>query len=269
MRSPLENSLGPQAVVSPTVKRLTLEPTNGANSTDSQGLGVGEIISTSAGGVANEWLIWQLADSAFPSGGFAHSSGLEAAVQQGELRNERELGDFIKSSLKQFGHASLPFMLAAFDSPESLTQLDRLCDCFTSNHVANRASRLQGRALFASAGRIFPSAGLQELGGAGSESVGHLAPTCGAILRKLGLERITAARLFLFFHLRGLISAAVRLGLVGPLQGQALHHRLAPEAEELLRSYQDLTVNEVAQTAPLLDLWQANQDCLYSRLFQS
>jgi urease accessory protein len=69
--------------------------------------------------------------------------------------------------------------------------------------------------------------------------------------------------------LRGLVSAAVRLGIVGPLQGQTLQHGLAVYAQELLRRCEPLTLDEIAQTAPLLDLWQANQDRLYSRLFQS
>jgi urease accessory protein UreF len=30
-----------------------------------------------------------------------------------------------------------------------------------------------------------------------------------------------------------------------------------------------LSLNQIAQTAPLLDLWQGAQDRLYSRLFQS
>ena len=218
-----------------------------------------------------DWLLWQLADSAFPSGGFAHSGGLEAAVQQGELRGGNELKDFLEASLRQLGHASLPFVTAAYDHPGTLLELDRQGDCFLSNHVANRASRRQGQATLASAAHSFGAPELEALRRAGSESLpyGHLAPVFGFTMRVLGLGRATTARLFCFLHLRALVSAAVRLGIVGPLQAQALQHDLAPSAEEVCLRCQSLSVEEIAQTAPLLDLWQANQDRLYSRLFQS
>ena len=32
--------------------------------------------------MSDEWLVWQLVDSAFPAGGFAHSAGLEAAAHR-------------------------------------------------------------------------------------------------------------------------------------------------------------------------------------------
>jgi urease accessory protein len=89
------------------------------------------------------------------------------------------------------------------------------------------------------------------------------------ITRVLTIPEVTASRLFLYVHLRGLVSAAVRLGIVGPLQGQALQHSMATRGEGILQRCRQRSIDAVAQTAPLLDLWQANQDRLYSRLFQS
>jgi urease accessory protein len=217
------------------------------------------------------WLLWQLADSAFPTGGFAHSGGLEAALNQGEIHDLSEMVAFVKASLCQFGHASLPFVNAAYDTPTSVVALDGICDSFITNHVANRASRSQGRTLLASAQRIFATLGFKSFLPPGVEEpeYGHLAPVSGVVLRQLGLVRVEASRLVCFLHLRGLISAAVRLGIVGPLQAQTVQYNLAPHAEAILQRCQNLAVDEIAQTAPLVDLWQANQDRLYSRLFQS
>jgi urease accessory protein len=85
----------------------------------------------------------------------------------------------------------------------------------------------------------------------------------------LGINRDSASRLFIFLHLRGILAAAVRLGLVRPFEAQSIQHRLGPRCEALLARFASLTPDDLAQTAPLLDLWQGTQDRLYSRLFQS
>jgi urease accessory protein len=207
-----------------------------------------------------------LADSAFPTGGFAHSAGLEAAWQLGEVRDRAELVAFIEAGLHQLGHAALPLVTAAYAEPERLEEFDRLCDAFTANHVANRASRLQGRALLSTAERIFM---FTREPGAGAPPFAHLAPVFGAVMARLQVPPGPVMRLFFFHHLRGMLAAAVRLNIVGPLEAQTLQHRLSPRAEKLLETCGALTLDDLAQTSPLLDLWQGAQDRLYSRLFQS
>lgn len=36
---------------------------------------------------AQQWALWQMMDSAFPTGSFAHSNGLESSVQAGLVRS--------------------------------------------------------------------------------------------------------------------------------------------------------------------------------------
>jgi urease accessory protein len=230
-----------------------------------------------------DWLLWQLADSAFPTGGFTHSGGLEAAWQQGEICNRVALGSFIETSLHQIGRAALPFLNAAHLEPERSDELDSFCDAFLANHVANRASRSQGRALLTAAQKVFqlaPWRDQQASKAAGEEmfenerpasfpAFAHLAPIFGLVTRKLDLPHAGAVRLFVFGHLRSLVASAVRLNIVGPMEGQAIQFRCSSQAEAAVARGVLLTLDDVAQTAPLLDLWQGAQDRLYSRLFQS
>jgi urease accessory protein len=212
-----------------------------------------------------------LADSAFPAGGFAHSGGLEAAWQQGEIRSSGDLEGFINVNLVQTGRASLPFLNDAFREPERFSDLDRVCDVFLSNHVANRASRAQGQAWLIAVGRTLALPSLERF----RERVltqklpGHFAPVFGVVTRELEICHSRAVRLFLFLALRTLVAAAVRLGITGPLESQSLQARLGPEAERVGLRCASLRSDDAAQTAPLLDILHGAHDRLYSRLFQS
>jgi urease accessory protein len=219
---------------------------------------------------SNDWLIWQLADSAFPAGGFAHSYGLEAAWQQDEV-DAVSLPAFVRDAVVQAGRGSLPFAVAVHKNPDCLPAIDARYDAFVRNPVANRASRVQGRAWLATVERSFPRPGVGALcervraeGGAR-----HYAPVFGATLRALGVDLGTSERLFLFGVCRGIVSAAVRLGIVGTTGGQRLLSESACTLDDVLARTAGLTLDDAAQTSPLIDLWQASHDRLYSRLFQS
>ena len=216
------------------------------------------------------WLEWQLADSAFPTGGFAHSFGLEAAWQQGEV-NAASLARFVRDAIVQAGYGGVPFVAAAHFEPGELGVIDARCDAFLRNPVANRASRVQGRAWIGTVERSFPQPGVLSLCDAvrARPMSRHYAPLVGAALRALDIGRQTAARLYLFGVCRGTLSAAVRLGIVGTTDAQRLLAERADDLDRTLASSVTLSVDEAAQTSPLADLWQASHDRLYSRLFQS
>lgn len=219
---------------------------------------------------APPWLVWQIADSAFPIGGFAHSFGLEAACQLGEVTTA-SLPAFVRDVLAQAGRGSLPFVGAGHDAPQAITAIDERCDVFLRNVVANRASRVQGRAWLATVERAFPRPAVLELCAHARASLEaqHYAGLFGATLRHLDVDRPVAQRLFLFGVCRGAFSAAVRLGIVGTTEAQRLLDQSGVDLDRTLARCQGLSLDEVAQCAPLVDLWQASHDRLYSRLFQS
>jgi len=215
-------------------------------------------------------LLWQLIDSGFPSGGFAHSGGLEASVHHGHVTGDSFL-TFARQTLAQAGRGALPLVTGAHREPESLAALDRLSDVFLSNPVANKASRAQGRALLASASRSFRHTSFASI----EEHVrreqlaAHHAPMFGVVLKVLQASLIETQRAFLFVSLRGVASAAVRLGLVGTYEAQEVQAQLTRDVDLVIRNCGELEPRAIAQTAPLVDLIQSTHDRLYSRLFQS
>lgn len=230
----------------------------------------------------SEWILWQLLDSAFPTGGFAHSGGLEAAWQHGEVPNRAALSSFLQAAIWQLGRSSLPFVVAAFREPQRLEDWDAEYHAFTSNHVANRASRMQGRATWLAVHRMLSATTASKAASDGSgprrfpaplppnaPALCHLPPVFGFLFQHLGQRLEVSPKAYVFSYLRSLLAAAVRLNCIGPMEAQAVQLELAPIAQSVVDACAWLPISEAAQTSPLIEIWQGGQDRLYSRLFQS
>ncbi|KAI4373631.1 hypothetical protein MLD38_011737 [Melastoma candidum] len=222
-----------------------------------------------------QWSKWQLLDSILPTGGFAHSCGLEAAIQARIVSKPEDLHDFVIHVLENAGSFLLPFVYASTTSPDAHTfyKLDRTLEAMFTNEVGRKASISQGSALMRVASSVFteiPSLKstrdkfLRE----GSVCFHH-APTFGLICGLLGMNSETSQRAFLFITLRDIISAATRLNVVGPLGAAVLQHRISELAEAILQRWRNRGVDEACQTVPLLDTVQGCHGYLFSRMFCS
>eukprot|EP00742_Colponemidia_sp_Colp-10_P007658 GILJ01008253.1.p2 GENE.GILJ01008253.1~~GILJ01008253.1.p2 ORF type:complete len:244 (-),score=35.92 GILJ01008253.1:1124-1855(-) len=224
---------------------------------------------------ASEWVIWQLVDSALPTGGFVHSNGLEVAVQSGLVRGAESLFAYLKQFTQQTGALLLPFVNSAFADPcmDNWIRCDRRCQAMMLNPIAQRASAMQGRGLLKVA-FCFPAlksraTQIQAELSRNRSVNGHVAPLFGFLLRELDVDSNRIRFMFLFLTVRAQISAAVRLSIIGPLEGQSLQLQLQPYAEAVAFESRDRLLEHAAQTCPLLELLQSNHDRLYSRLFNS
>lgn len=109
------------------------------------------------------WLALQICDSSFPGGAFAHSLGLESALQHKFVNGGTGTLDlFVSLALEQACAQLIPLVSSAHESffrivciericPElslkDLIRIDNLCHITLTNEVARRSSVNQGTKL--------------------------------------------------------------------------------------------------------------------------
>ncbi|XP_013414784.1 urease accessory protein F-like [Lingula anatina] len=219
----------------------------------------------------------QISDSAFPTGGFSHSLGLEAAVKFRlvEAGNLDVLEQFTVAVLENTGSFSLPFVTEAYESSGNFMELKKLsdmCDACTSNHVAKRASTRQGRSLLSTSARTFKNELLQhfqEFSEAQADFQIHYPVMFGHLCRILGVDLSQCQTAFMFGSLRTLLASAVRLDVVGALEAQALQNKMQSFIPDIISKYRSRKAEEACVSFPLPEVLQNSQDTLFSKLFYS
>ncbi|MEM7742435.1 MAG: urease accessory UreF family protein [Pseudomonadota bacterium] len=174
----------------------------------------------------------QLADSGFPSGGFAYSWGLEAAAESGYV-TRASFGTWLEAEmLGRWAEFDRIVLADAYRADDPLL-VDAETDLLFLAEPLRAKSAEAGQAFLSAHARLgdpiairFRNAVLD------GEAAGHLPVAQGAVFRSMDVDLVLALAAAAHSAAQGLTSAAVRLGLVGALEGQAvlrdLHPRLAP-----------------------------------------
>ncbi|GGN83198.1 urease accessory protein UreF [Actinoplanes lobatus] len=206
-----------------------------------------------------------LADGRLPSGGHAHSGGLEPQIAAGRVRDVGELGGFLRGKLATSGLVSAAFAAAACGDIGRASELDAGLDARTPSPALRKASRAQGRALLR-AGRA-----MWRLRDVGREP--HQPVALGALASAAGLSPVEAAVAAAHGTITGSASAAVRLLGLDPYAVHALLARLAPECDRIAalaaERYGDPVDDLPAAGAPLLDIGAEHHATWEVRLFAS
>ena len=208
-----------------------------------------------------------LADGRLPTGGHAHSGGLEAACARGGIADLTDLEAYLRGRLATAGLVAAGFAAAACRDPDRWPELEAEMDARTPSAALRKASRAQGRALIR-AGRALwtvPS-GLAEA---------HHAVALGLVASAAGLSPDQAALAAAYGSVAGPASAAVKLLSLDPYPVHALLARLADACEQTARGACEQTAGDAvarglpAASAPLLDLDAEDHATWEVRLFAS
>ena len=135
----------------------------------------------------------------------------------------------------------------------------------------HRASLTQGKNWLKLLATFYPDAGLAELGRELAQQglPAHFVPLFGLSLGRIGFEIGDIQSTYLHLALRDQLSAAIRLGFIGPMAGHLLQHDFYAIFESLLDSADIRPYAEATRCTILLDVAQIFHDDIYSRLFQN
>jgi urease accessory protein len=222
----------------------------------------------------------QLSDSAFPSGRYTLSYGLEALVHSGHLTVPSE-----RSTLTRLLRDSIRFGAAPSDGLalacahraageagadlELLTHVDTRLTAVKLPREVREASTRTGRAVLTAATAAIGGDALHDYAERvrGGDSPGNHAVVVGLLSGSLGVPRLDALVAELYAFSSSWVGAGVRLGLVDHRGAQALLHRVRPAIAAAAVDVVDRDASQISSCTPFLDVMAMRHEQAELRLF--
>ncbi len=208
----------------------------------------------------------------YPVGGYAYSHGLEWAAESGEVTDEANLAAWLSDFLHfgagrndgiLFAHAH---RAAAAGDADALAAANELALALAPSSELHLETSQQGTSFVAATRAAWPAPAIGQLAPAGAVAY-PVAVGLAAGAHDLPLG--PALEGFLFALVQNLVSAAIRLGVVGQTGGIRVAAALAPAIATVSAEARNLTLDEVGGSTFRADLGSFLHETQYSRLFRS
>lgn len=215
-------------------------------------------------------------DSFFPSGGYAFSSGLEAAVQGGAVKDSDQLGRYVEDLLRggmsrrEVSAAKVANRAGATGIVAKAIEADRHLEAAKLGRESRVASRQMGRQVLKIASdqlRDQPVINAYRDAVEADRAPGHLAVSVGLTLGACGWTAQETAAAFLYQTAVGFVSAAMRLSPLGQFEGQRVLGEWLPLIDRISREVDETM--PMNSWSPIQDIYAMRHGRLEWRLFRS
>lgn len=211
---------------------------------------------------------------AFPVGGFAFSHGLEAAQEAGLVTTCKALEDWLHSVLHEGSGRNDAILLAASwraakarSTPE-LQNVIELGAALQPSSERYLEATVQGRSFMSAIALSWPHEDLAVLP---EDYAAHItySVAVGVAAAAHGVPLDLTLNAYLHAFLANLISAAVRLGIVGQTDGQRVIAKLLQSIAHIAQRAEKAILDDLGSSCARADMMSLHHETQYSRLFRS
>lgn len=211
---------------------------------------------------------------AFPVGGFSYSSGLEWAVEAGDITDVATLADWLDAMLGDgSGFCDATFLVHAYRAAEAgdetaLNDIAELAAAFVPSRERQLETTSQGRAFVEIARAAWDAEGLDAMVAAcGTPLVYPVA--VGVVAAMHGVPLAPTLHAFLHALVSNWISAASRLVPLGQTDSQRVLVRLELAVSATANRALHATLDDLGSATFRADLASLRHETQYTRLFRS
>jgi urease accessory protein len=206
----------------------------------------------------------------FPTGAFSYSSGLEWAVEAGDVTDEHTLRAWLEVVIREgSGFCDAAFFVHAYRAaaqPDGahLRSVIDLVLAFAPTKEKYLETTAQGRAFYDTVRSAWPAEALGHVDGEIALPIAVALACAGH-----GIPEKPALACMLQAYAANLISAGVRLIPLGQTQGQRLLAQLEPVVLATTERASSTSLDDIGSIAFRADLASMHHEAQYTRLFRS